>query len=203
VWLGGNILIAPLSFLSRVRSADLVVLELSSFQLEAIGEAGYSPSVACLTNLLTDHLNAYEDMAAYGEAKAQIFRHQRPDDVLVVNGDDAFCRTAAVEAPGVVRRFHQRKQKTSDAWITSTALVLKEGTREITVIEKKKLWVGGDHAYRNMCAAVLTARAAGASIAAIRKALQQFRGLPDRQEVIAQQNVFCTLMTRRRLRRMR
>ncbi len=80
VWLGGNILVSPLTFLHNIKKNDIVVLEMSSFQLEGTGEAGLSPQYAVWTNLMRDHLNAYPDMEAYAEAKAQIFRHQKPED---------------------------------------------------------------------------------------------------------------------------
>lgn len=160
-WLGGNILVSPLTFLKNVKSKDVVVLELSSWQLEATGDAGVSPGVACITNLMRDHLNSYDGMEAYGEAKAQIFRHQGPDDVVILNADDAFCRSKISEAPGQVVLFS------------------KKDIRSVSVYKGF-----GEHIQMNMLAAMATAKAAGATQLGIKKALRAFKGLKDRQEVV-------------------
>lgn len=161
VWLGGNILISPLTFLKKIKPDDAVVLELSSFQLEGTGEAGISPHVACITNLMRDHLNTYSGMEEYAEAKAQIFRHQNADGVVVLNAEDAFARRWKLEAPGRVHLFSKRQSLPGPFRLP------------------------GEHNRMNALAAVLTALAAGATKAGIRKALGAFRGIPDRQEVIA------------------
>ena len=84
--LGGNIRdVATLPLLDVVAPGDVVVLEVSSWQLQGFGDAGFSPHVAVFTNFLPDHLNYYGgDMDAYFADKANVFRFQRPGDVLVV-----------------------------------------------------------------------------------------------------------------------
>ncbi len=185
VWLGGNILVSPLTFMDKVGPKDLVVLELSSWLLETTGAVGLSPRIACITNLMRDHLNSYENMEEYGEAKAQVFRHQGPDGTVVLNGDDAFCRERAAEAPGKVLRFTFRKRAGSDAWVEKGALMMKYLGKPAILAKIEDLQVGGDHMYANMLAAALTARAAGATLAGIRSTLLAFQGLKDRQEVVA------------------
>lgn len=188
VWLGGNILVSPLTFLSKVRRSDIVVLELSSWQLEATGDAGISPHVACITNLMRDHLNSYQGMEDYGEAKAQIFRHQKPDDALIVNDDDAFCRSKIHEAPGRIQLFAGSRRKNIDAWIGKDALIMRFGARNAELVRLDRLHVSGSHNHLNMLAAALTARSAGGSLSGIRSSLKAFRGLPDRQEVVARKH---------------
>lgn len=186
VWLGGNILVSPLTFIGRVKPEDVVVLELSSWLLETTGEVGLSPQVACITNLMRDHLNTYDGMEAYGEAKAQIFRHQDATGIVVLNADDTFCRGCAEEAPGETRLFAAKNKKNVDAWLTDDALWLKQGGEGTELGKRKRLQVFGEHNALNMLAAALVAQAAGASLAAIKKAIRQFQGIPDRQETIAQ-----------------
>lgn len=165
VWLGGNILVSPLTFLSKVKPSDVVVLELSSWQLEVTGAAGISPHIACVTNLMRDHLNTYPGMEEYAEAKAQIFRHQTEQDVVVLNGDDAYGRQWARETPSQVHIF-SKKQLSSFR-------------------QEFPLRLPGDHNALNALAASTVAFAAGATKVAIRKALRGFTGLPHRQEVVA------------------
>lgn len=165
VWLGGNILVSPLTFLSKVKKDDVVVLELSSWQLEATGFRGISPSVAVWTNLMADHLNTYSGMEEYAEAKAQIFRHQQPDDVVFLPADKSFDAFAE-SAPGRVIRFG------------------KKG-KEVAIVKSVKMKLLGEHNVRNAEAAVAVALAMGVAVATIKNVLRTFAGLPNRQEVVA------------------
>ncbi|MCK9360912.1 UDP-N-acetylmuramoyl-L-alanine--D-glutamate ligase [Patescibacteria group bacterium] len=160
VWLGGNILVSPLMFLHQVTVKDLVVLEMSSFQLEATGEAGVSPQIAVWTNLMRDHLNAYPSMAEYAEAKAQIFRHQQTNDVVFFPNTPDFNQYAK-EAPGNVVR-------------------VKQG--------KFKLAIPGDHNQMNASFAAAVVAQLGVKASVIKKTLASFKGLENRQEVIAKKN---------------
>jgi len=160
VWLGGNILISPLKFLNQVTIKDLVVLEMSSFQLEATGEAGVSPQVAVWTNLMRDHLNAYPSMEEYAEAKAQIFRHQQPNDFVFLPNTNDFNEYAK-EAPSKVVR-------------------VKKGTY--------KLAIPGEHNQMNASFAAAVAAKLGVKKAVIEKVLKNFKGIPMRQEIVAKKN---------------
>lgn len=157
VWLGGNILISPLTFLHEVTVKDIVVLEMSSFQLEATGEAGLSPQVAVMTNLFRDHLNAYPSMDEYAEAKAQIFRHQEPQDVVFLPATDDFNQYAK-EAPGTVVR-------------------VKRGSF--------KLSIPGEHNQMNASFVAAVTSKLGVKQGVIKKVLKSFKGLPFRQELVA------------------
>jgi len=168
-WLGGNIKVSPLTFIDNVRADHVVVLELSSWLVETLGERGMSPQIACITNIMRDHLNAYENMEAYVEAKAQIFRHQRPDDILVLNADDSYTKQFQKEAPSTGKTFSLKKKADSDR-----------------LIAVKDLRLLGEHNLANARAAAVIARSAGATLAGIRKAVKSFAGLPDRLEVIAE-----------------
>jgi UDP-N-acetylmuramoylalanine--D-glutamate ligase len=164
VWLGGNILVSPLTFLSKVKKADIVVLELSSWQLETTGMLGQSPKFAVLTNLMRDHLNTYEGMDDYAESKAQIFRHQGPDGVLVISHDDDYCRKFAKEAPSRVITF---------------------GRRSEPPVKRSQFKLLGEHNVMNVVAASLVAKEAGATTAAIKQVAKTFSGLHDRLETVA------------------
>jgi UDP-N-acetylmuramoylalanine--D-glutamate ligase len=80
---------------------DVVVAEVSSFQLE-LTTAAFAPDVAVLLNVAVDHLDWHGTPDAYAAAKAKVFSHQRADDVVIVNGDDAVAMGLAARAPGRV-----------------------------------------------------------------------------------------------------
>jgi len=154
VWLGGNILISPLTFLDKMKAEDIVVLEMSSFQLESTGAAGLSPQIAVYTNIFRDHLNAYPSMVEYAEAKAQIFRHQKPEDVVFFPNTKDF-NAYAKEAPGIALRVKNQQLNLS---------------------------VPGEHNQMNASFAAAVAEELGVKKTVIQGVLKSFKGLPYRQE---------------------
>ncbi|MDP3988834.1 MAG: UDP-N-acetylmuramoyl-L-alanine--D-glutamate ligase [bacterium] len=89
VYLGGNVPdAAMLPLLKELAEGDVVVMELSSWQLQGWYDAGISPHIGIFTNFMEDHLNYYSnDMDSYFSDKAGIFSHQQQDDLLVVSPD--------------------------------------------------------------------------------------------------------------------
>lgn len=166
VWLGGNILVSPLTFLNQVKADDVVVLELSSWQLESTGEAGISPLVALWTNLMRDHLNTYADMAEYAEAKAQIFRHQKPGDIAFLPFGKDFDAYAE-SAPGRVYRWGKKQ------------------SAEERLVNEVKLKIPGEHNKQNAAAAAAVALELQVRPAVIKRVLRHFSGVANRQEPIA------------------
>ncbi len=93
VWLGGNIGNEPmLTIVGKIKPDDVVVLELSSFQIEQLAQSDKAPQVALLTNLTPNHLDRYKTFENYCNAKELIFKHQKPDKnqpaVSIFNSDD-------------------------------------------------------------------------------------------------------------------
>jgi len=105
VHVGGNIGKSLLGQLDDIQPDHLVVLELSSFQLEQAEALGVSPQVSLVTNLTPNHLDRHGTMDAYGRAKQNIFRFQKPSDLLILNSDDPETQSWAELAPGRVEFF--------------------------------------------------------------------------------------------------
>lgn len=92
VWLAGNIRKSVLEILPAIRKNDIVVLELSSFQLDSLREVRLSPHIAVITNIFPDHLNRYRSFVHYARAKAGIFRFQKKEDYLFLDERDALLK---------------------------------------------------------------------------------------------------------------
>ncbi|GAA2756943.1 UDP-N-acetylmuramoyl-L-alanine--D-glutamate ligase [Actinopolymorpha rutila] len=97
VWVGGNLGVSLLDHLDEIGPDDIVVLELSSFQLQRLAPLRWSPQVSVVTNITPNHLDRHGTMARYVEAKQTIVRHQREGDVRVLNADDPFAGEFAGE----------------------------------------------------------------------------------------------------------
>lgn len=179
----GNLRVSALDWLDAIKPDTPVVLELSSWQCEGLGEIGVSPHLACITNLHGDHLNRYTDMRAYAAAKAHIFRYQKPGDALVLNADQAQAHAWALEAPGRVIWFG-RARRAEGLWVNGEDIVCEDGGAPRVIAQRSDLQVPGAHNLENALAAMTLALEAGVSAEQIRGALRGFGGVPHRLELV-------------------
>ncbi len=172
--LGGNVAgVETLSLLPQITKEMLVVLELSSWQLEGLAPHALSPDVAVMTNIYPDHLNTYSGMEEYAEAKANIFRHQTPEGIAVFNYDNPWTRRFGEEAPG-------------KTWLTSLQLggSFPRGSTAIEPFIFTETPLVGRHNLENILMATTTARLLGVSDEHIAATVRNFRGVAHRlQEV--------------------
>lgn len=187
-FLGGNITVSPLTFMHKAKAGSVAVIELSSWLLEPCGANGLSPDIAVWTNVMSDHLNAYDGMEDYAEAKAQVMRNQGPEGMFVANLDDAYVSRYTEDAPGQVRGFSSKKRKGSYAWVSGGQLVLKRDGKESHLIQIDKVGLKGPHNIMNALAAIVGADAAGATLAGIKFSLKNFGGVPYRQQIVGTKN---------------
>src|SRR2546421_170723 len=170
--LGGNVAgVETLSLLPQITPETLVVLELSSWQLEGLAPHVLSPSVAVMTNVYPDHLNTYTDMDEYAEAKANIFRHQHPTDIAVFNYDNPWTRRFGEEAPG--RTWFTSLQRGGSFARSSTHL-------EPFIFTETPLV--GRHNLENILLATTTAHLLGVPDEMIASTVRNFRGVAHRLE---------------------
>jgi UDP-N-acetylmuramoylalanine--D-glutamate ligase len=173
---GGNIGYAA-SALARQGGWQAIVLELSSFQLE--GCTTLRPQVGVLLNLCPDHLDRHPDMAAYLAAKARLFAHQGPNEVAVLNADDAVVRHLPV--PGQRALFSLADPRA--AAHASGAWLVVDGRK---VMRRGDLRLLGDHNLANALAAALAAVRFGIAGSVVAEALANFSGLPHRHQLVAE-----------------
>ncbi|MEL6674905.1 MAG: UDP-N-acetylmuramoyl-L-alanine--D-glutamate ligase [Bacteroidota bacterium] len=184
VGLGGNI---GKSFALQVAQDPRAayVLEISSFQLDDIER--FQPEVALLLNITPDHLDRYGyQLEAYGAAKMRITENQTPDQVFILNGEDAETQRQlgrhALSAQ--VRKFGLQAGKGIDAWIAGDALMLKGNH----VGDFRHLRLLGRHNQLNVLAALLAVQAFGVDVleSAVQMALRQFSPIEHRLEEVAE-----------------
>lgn len=168
------------------RPLDAAVLEVSSFQLEAV--ESFRPRVAVLLNVTPDHLDRHGSLAAYREAKARLFARQQAEDVAILNGDEAWQVEELAPALGArVRFFRERGPVEEGAFLDGDALCLRLGG----ALERFRLdgLPPALAAFRgNLLAAALAVRALGADLAAALGALPLFTSLPHRVEAVLERD---------------
>ncbi len=122
---GGNIGGSVLDRIEKIHADTPVILELSSFQLEDLQEIGMSPHVAVMTNLSPNHLDRHGTFEEYVRAKKGIIRHQRADDVAILNYDDPSVRAWAEACPGKVVFFSVREPLREGVFVQDGRIVVR------------------------------------------------------------------------------
>lgn len=186
--LAGNMGVSAVAFLSQIDAETPVVLEISNWQLEAMDERRVGPNIAVLTNIYEDHLDTYDGFEEYADTKRSIARHLSPDDTLVVNRDNPAAWRAAESTRARVVAFGAMRPSGEGFWIEGRRV--RWETRESTgCIELPDRFVyQGTHQQLNAAAAIAAALTRGADEAAIRAGLDDFRGVRDRSELVAEIN---------------
>ena len=186
VVVGGNIGTAIIQEVDNLRRDDIVVLELSSFQLETLG---HSPYVAVVTNVLEDHIDHHGTRDAYIAAKRNIVAWQGPRDIAVLNLDDPATVALHTGALSEVRGFSLSLQPKRGAYLDRTGdLVLVSGDRRAVLCKATDLRVPGRHNVANALAAAIVGDAFDIPAEAIGQTLREFEGVPRRLETIAEKD---------------
>ncbi len=185
--LGGNIATAPMfAIVERVcRSRDPVVLELSSSQVENLGQQRRSPHVAVVTNVLPDHLNRYRSMAAYAAAKRQLVAHQEAGDFAVLNADNPASWRFRLGAPSTVIACSRRAASFAPRVFFARDWIWWHGeSRAERLLPVSAVRLFGAHNLDNILAAVAVGKIYRVPPGLMRSAVSGFSGLPFRQQLI-------------------
>lgn len=176
VWLLGNIGVASLDHLSQINPSDIVVYELSSFQL---WDLKYSPHVAVVSLVEPEHLNIHADFEDYVNAKSNIRRHQGDDDICIFHPTN----TSSLK---IARSSDKGKAFRYGAPDDGGVYVKDDGFYQVEhkICSKDALQLIGRHNVENACAAISVAKFYDISDEVIETGLRNFPGLPHRLEYV-------------------
>ena len=177
--LAGNIGIPFIAQVKEIAADSIVVLELSSFQLEEIVD--FRADVAVLLNITPDHLDRYPSLAVYTAAKFNLFKNQQAKDFMVLNADDPRLRDEKKLGPGQPLWFSSTRSLSAGAHGDGQRLILNLGAGpERISLQRNPL--RGLHNLENIMAAALACRTVGLTALEIELGLPSFRGLAHRME---------------------
>ncbi len=182
-WIGGNIGTPLIPYIEEIDSRDLVVLELSSFQLELMT---ISPSIAVITNITPNHLDRHGTMEAYTAAKARILDFQKSTDTAILNRENAGSWDLCEKVQGTLWSFGL-KEFAGDhpgTFLRDDALWLKNGNHEEAICPVSSVHLRGTHNLYNALAACAVAAAAGFPINTIQQGIEEVRGIAHRLEFV-------------------
>lgn len=191
-FMGGNIGTPLVEYLMSGTPARVVVAEISSFQLDLASH--FTPDIAVLLNISPDHLDRYEDMAAYCRSKWSIFKNQTAAHIAIVNADmDATCQTGprplsrvlAFSADPGTRISQGARIKDNTIYLSLPTLPKTEAGQDARIACDNRVKIPGRHNLENIAAAALAALCAGGSLPGALTAVEHFTGLPHRLTFVA------------------
>ena len=172
----GNIGRPVLDALFDGEAADCYVIELSSYQLELC--PSLYPRVAAVLNVTPDHLDRYDDFAAYAAAKANLVRQS---SICILNGDDEACVAMAEDGQNIIyygtSATLPNRVEGGKIWLHGHAL-----------LETARLRLGGAHNHANILCTLLMLEAYGVAPQQALPALETFAGLPHRMQLVSEEN---------------
>jgi UDP-N-acetylmuramoylalanine--D-glutamate ligase len=179
---GGNIGTPAISLLSRSSPQTVMVLEVSSFQLETI--RSFHPKLAAILNVTPDHLDRHRTLTAYVDAKARIFENQSLRDFALLNADDPRCVELAGRTRAPVYWFSRRRQLDQGAFVLDERIVYSSEGEQEDIMRIAEIPLKGSHNLENVLAAVVAGRLLGCEAEKIRSAVQSFKAVEHRLEYI-------------------
>ncbi|HEV3512879.1 MAG TPA: UDP-N-acetylmuramoyl-L-alanine--D-glutamate ligase [Candidatus Sulfotelmatobacter sp.] len=184
---GGNIGTPAISLAERAKADTVIVLEVSSFQLETI--QSFRPKVAVVLNVTPDHLDRHRTFEIYTSAKARIFENQQASDFAVLNADDPTCVAMAARTHAQVFWFSRQKEVEQGAWVRDGNIVFRDArdarTPQREILQVSEIPLKGAHNLENVLAAVCAAVLMGCAPDKIRQAVREFKAVEHRLEFVA------------------
>ncbi|MBU0462314.1 MAG: UDP-N-acetylmuramoyl-L-alanine--D-glutamate ligase [Proteobacteria bacterium] len=183
-FVGGNIGTPLVDHLMNKGKTDVIVAEISSFQLDISRQ--FRPDVGVLLNISEDHLDRYENYQEYESSKWSIFNHQNSSDKAVINESVKDFYMLSQKLKSRIFTFSSDKDTLTNCNAKIDSKSIKIITRELnhTIKTNQLKELKGTHNKENIAAAVLACLALGADINDIQKGLETFKNLPHRMEFI-------------------
>jgi len=180
---GGNIGTPAISLAERAKPETVIVLEVSSFQLETIQT--FRPTIAVVLNVTPDHLDRHRTLEIYVDAKARIFENQQGSDFAVLNADDATCVAMAARTRAQVFWFSRQKEVQQGAWVRDGNILFRDSAGQKEIMQVSEIPLKGAHNLENVLAAVCAGALMGCVPEKIRQAVRDFKAVEHRLEFVA------------------
>lgn len=152
VYLGGNVGVPVTSLIKNLNGNELLILEVSSFQLETVKK--FRPNIAVILNISEDHLNRHSSMREYIRCKYNITKNQTNDDYLLLNADDTNIQKYPPRTNAKIYYF-STKQKVEGSYIKNNCIYFNDNEKEIKLASLSEIKLKGEHNLSNILAVSL------------------------------------------------
>lgn len=176
VYLGGNIGEPPVNFLDKLNAQSIVVLELSSFQLQ---DLNYSPQISVLLNTTIDHLDWHKGKDEYWKAKSSLFKYQEENDLAILNLDYSYASYFAKFTKGVIK-YVSSHEITNGAYVKGNQIYYQKNP----LISIDEVGLIGKHNWENIMPSIVVAKHLHIDNEVIAQTIKDFKGLPYRLELV-------------------
>jgi len=182
-WVGGNIGNPLIAVVDLIRSEDIAVVELSSFQLDQMTTA---PQVACVLNVTPNHLDRHGTMEEYTRAKARILNYQTSTDVAVLNREEPGSWKLKTQVQGQLISFGIEKPESGivGTFLNGEMIAYWDGNSSRDLFSRKEIQLLGEHNLMNVLAASAIATAADFPQKSIKAGVKELTGMDHRLEYI-------------------
>jgi UDP-N-acetylmuramoylalanine--D-glutamate ligase len=180
---GGNIGRPAVSLVDAAQPESIIVLEVSSFQLETIQT--FRPKVAVVLNVTPDHLDRHRTFETYVDAKARIFENQQASDFAVLNADDPVCVGLAGRTRAQVFWFSRKKEVQQGAFVRDGRVLFRDSGGQREIMLASEIPLKGAHNLENVLAAVCAGVLMKCAPERIRDAVHNFKAVEHRLEYVA------------------
>jgi len=180
----GNIGIPLVEEVEKYSAGDLIVAEVSSFQLETI--VSFKPRIGMILNITPDHLDRHLTMENYTMTKARIFANQSPQEYSILNFDDPRTKNLAAVCPGTVIFFSRTHTLQQGVFVQDNRIVVRWEEKLFSVLPVEELRIPGAHNLENVLAAVACGWAQGIGADVLARVLRDFTGVAHRLEFVAE-----------------
>tara|TARA_B100001057_G_scaffold62117_1_gene55476 strand:- start:46408 stop:47721 length:1314 start_codon:yes stop_codon:yes gene_type:complete len=181
VLLAGNVGNSLCHELSLKNNYDIIVLEVSSFQLENINK--FQPDISVILNISDDHLDRYSNFNEYRMSKFKITKNQKKEDYLIYNYDDKSLKDLKTKANKIP--FSLEREFENGVFFKKNKININLKNKKMTI---DQLSLNGKHNIYNSMAAAISARVFEISDSLIRKSLQDFQNVEHRLESVLKVN---------------
>lgn len=186
-FVGGNIGNPLIGYVNKGENAEIIVVEVSSFQLDTIDS--FRPKVGVLLNITEDHLDRYSNLQAYAKSKGRIFENQQENDTAVLNGSDPLVRSVCHHIKSRKMPFfnhiNSHMEIKEGAILNNERIIIHTKEKGESTLDLSSTNLLGRHNLENAAAASVAALVAGGKLQGVQTALNEFTGLPHRLEYVA------------------
>lgn len=183
VFIGGNIGNSLLPVVLDIPKDAVVVLELSSFQLQPLR---VSPHVGVILNIHPNHLDHHRSMEEYIASKENIIKYQAPHDFAVLNLDNPVTGEMASRCLGKVIPFSRQKLLSEGVFLSGDDILVKLGGREVRACSRADIRLRGEHNVENLLAVTAVTWVFCEDFEPLRKVIREFGGVPHRLELVGE-----------------
>lgn len=181
VFLGGNIGQSPIEFLDSLDKNCLVILELSSFQLQDLNKG---VRYAIMLNTTTDHLDYHVDREEYMEAKEKLLTEQAKKSVTVLNKDYEYSKYYKPLVKGDLKWVSVKEKVKDGAYVDGCEIFYAHGGKSEKVADVSEVALIGSHNLENIMPALTIAKELGVSTEACHEVIKEFKNLPHRLQFV-------------------